>query len=207
MRGRTCFGLFRTRQRGRFMTTQTTKSGLEDVVVSTSEICFIDGDRGRLLYRGYDIHDLVEHASFEETAALLWNGALPKRAELESLRKALATQRRLPPKVLTLLRGLLRKSDSMDVLRTAVSPLGIYDPDAGDAAREPTLRRAARIRPRVPTLVAPGSRIGKGRAPIPPNPRLSLAANLLYMLFGKKPSPLAEKAMDTALILHADHEL
>ena len=89
-------------------TTQTTKSGLEDVVVSTSEICFIDGDRGRLLYRGYDIHDLVEHSSFEETAALLWNGALPKRAELESLRKSLATQRRLPPKVLTLLRSLPR---------------------------------------------------------------------------------------------------
>src|SRR4029453_16942015 len=88
------FQLIRARQRGRPMTTQQTNSGLEDVVVSTSEICFIDGDRGRLLYRGYDIHDLVEHSSFEETAALLWNGALPKRAEFERLKKALATQRR-----------------------------------------------------------------------------------------------------------------
>jgi citrate synthase len=189
------------------MTTQTTKSGLEDVVVSTSEICFIDGDRGRLLYRGYDIHDLVEHSSFEETAGLLWNGALPKRAALESLRKGLATQRRLPPKVLTFLRSLPRKSDSMDVLRTAVSLLGIYDPDAGDDSREANLRKAVRIQAQVPTLVAAWSRIRRGKAPIPPNPRLSLAANLLYMLFGKKPSPLAEKAMDTALILHADHEL
>ena len=93
------------------MTTQTTDTGLQDVVVSTSEICFIDGDRGRLLYRGYDIHDLVAHSSFEETVALLWNGALPKRAELDNLRKALATQRRLPAKVLTLVRSLPRKSD------------------------------------------------------------------------------------------------
>jgi citrate synthase len=201
------FRTIRTRQRGRSMTTPTTKSGLEDVVVSTSEICFIDGDRGRLLYRGYDIHDLVEHSSFEETAALLWNGSLPKRGELERLRKALATQRRLPPKVLTLLRSLPRKSDSMDVLRTAVSALGIYDPDAGDDSREANLRKAVRIQAQVPTLVAAWSRIRKGKAPIPPSPKLSLAGNLLYMLFGKKPSALAEKAMDTALILHADHEL
>jgi citrate synthase len=189
------------------MTTPTTNSGLEDVVVSTSEICFIDGDRGRLLYRGYDIHDLVAHSSFEETAALLWNGALPKRAELEKLRKSLAAQRRLPPRVLTLVRGLPRKSESMDVLRTAVSALGIYDPDAGDDSREANLRKAVRIQAQVPTLVAAWSRIHKGKAPIPPSPRLSLGGNLLYMLSGRKPTPLAEKAMDTALILHADHEL
>ena len=189
------------------MTTQTTDTGLQDVVVSTSEICFIDGDRGRLLYRGFDIHDLVEHSSFEETAFLLWNGRLPKRAELEALRKALASQRRLPPKVLALLKGFPRKSDSMDVLRTAVSTLGLLDPDAADSSREANLRKAVRIQAQVPTLVAAWSRIRKGKAPIPPSPRLSLAGNLLYMLLGRKPSALAEKAMDTALILHADHEL
>ena len=189
------------------MTTQTTDTGLQDVVVSTSEICFIDGDRGRLLYRGFDIHDLVEHSSFEETAFLLWNGRLPKRAELEALRKALASQRRLPPKVLALLKGFPRKSDSMDVLRTAVSTLGLLDPDASDGSREANLRKAVRIQAQVPTLVAAWSRIRKGKAPIPPSPRLSLAGNLLYMLLGRKPSALAEKAMDTALILHADHEL
>src|SRR4029453_1052588 len=206
MRGRTCFGQFRTRQRGRPMTTQTSNSGLEDVVVSTSEICFIDGDQGRLLYRGYDIHDLVAHSSFEETAALLWNGALPKRAELEKLRKALATQRRPPPKVPTLGRGLPRKAESMDVLRAAVSALGIYDPDAGDDSREANLRKAVRIQAQVPTLVAAWSRIHKGKAPIPPSPRLSLGGNLLYMLSGRKPTPLAEKAMDTAPIHHPDHD-
>jgi citrate synthase len=189
------------------MTTPTTHAGLEDVVVSTSEICFIDGDRGRLLYRGYDIHDLVAHSSFEETAALLWHGRLPGRAELDGVRRALATQRRLPPKVLTLLRSLPRKSDSMDVLRTVVSALGLYDPDAADNSREANQRKAVRIQAQVPTLVSAWSRIRKGKAPVPPNPRLSLAGNLLYMLSGRKPSPLAEKAMDTALILHADHEL
>src|SRR5881296_3483552 len=99
MRGRTCFGQFRMRQRGRPMTTPTTNSGLEDVVVSTSEICFIDGDRGRLLYRGYDIHDLVAHSSFEETAFLLWFGHLPSRKELDAFQKALMKERRLGPKV------------------------------------------------------------------------------------------------------------
>jgi citrate synthase len=189
------------------MTTPTANTGLEDVVVSTSEICFIDGNTGRLLYRGYDIHDLVAHSSFEETAGLLWYGALPTRDELDRLRKALATQRRLPPKILTLLRSLPRKSDAMDVLRTAVSAMGLYDPDAADGSREANLRKAVRIQAQVPTLVAAWSRIRRGKAPIPPTPRLSLAGNFLYMLSGKKPSALAERAMDTALILHADHEL
>jgi citrate synthase len=189
------------------MTTPTPNSGLEDVVVSTSEICFIDGDKGRLLYRGYDIHDLVAYSSFEETAGLLWHGTLLKRGELEGLTKALATQRRLHPKVLTLLRGLPRKSDAMDVLRTAVSAMGLYDPDGADGSREASLRKAVRIQAQVPTVVAAWSRIRRGRAPVPPSARLSLAGNFLYMLSGKKPSALAEKAMDTALILHADHEL
>ena len=109
--------------------------------------------------------------------------------------------------MLTLVRSLPRKSDSMDVLRTAVSALGLYDPDARDNSREANLRKAVRIQAQVPTLVAAWSRIRKGKAPIPPSPRLSLAGNLLYMLSGRKPSALAEKAMDTALILHADHEL
>src|SRR5581483_7994279 len=196
-----------SRQRGRPMTTPTPGKGLEDVVVSTSEICFIDGDRGRLLYRGYDIHDLVAHSSFEETAYLLWYGSLPSRAELERTRRALATQRRLPPKILTLLRSLPRRANPMDVLRTVVSALGLYDIEGDDASREANLRRALRIQAQVPTIVAAWGRLRRGKAPVPPNPRLSLAANLLYMLSGRKPTPLAARAMDTALILHADHEL
>ncbi len=107
------------------MTTPTPNAGLEDVVVSTSEICFIDGDKGRLLYRGYDVHDLVAHASFEETVYLLWHGALPSKKELDGLRKSLAGQRRLPPKVMALLKGFPKKADAMDVVRTTVSALGL----------------------------------------------------------------------------------
>ncbi len=189
------------------MTTAGPNSGLEDVVVSTSEICFIDGDRGRLLYRGYDIHDLVAQSTFEETVYLLWHGRLPKREELERFRKALTTQRRLPPKVLALLKSFPKKADPMDVVRTAVSALGLHDSDSADNSREANLRKAIRIQAQIPTVVAAWARIRKGRPPVAPNARLSLAANFLYMLFGKKPSDLAAKAMDTALILHADHEL
>jgi len=189
------------------MTTAGPNSGLEDVVVSTSEICFIDGDRGRLLYRGYDIHDLVAQSTFEETVYLLWHGRLPKREELERFRKALTTHRRLPPKVLALLKGFPKKADPMDVVRTAVSALGLYDLDSADNSREANLRKAIRIQAQIPTVVAAWARIRKGRPPVAPNARLNLAANFLYMLFGKKPSDLAAKAMDTALILHADHEL
>ena len=189
------------------MTTPTSKAGLEDVVVGTSDICFIDGDRGRLLYRGYDIHDLVAGSSFEETVYLLWHGALPSRKELERFQKELAAHRRLPGKVVTFLRGCPRKADPMDVVRTAVSALGMLDPEGADASREANLRRAARIQAQVPTVVAAWARLRRGRAPVTPSPRLGLGANFLYMLLGRKPSPLAARAMDTALILHADHEL
>jgi 2-methylcitrate synthase len=189
------------------MATPAPNSGLEDVVVSTSELCFIDGDRGRLLYRGYDIHDLVAHASFEETAYLLWNGRLPRRPELERFKKELLAARRLSPKVMALLKSLPRKADPMDVVRTGVSAMGVYDPETADASREANLRKALRIQSQVPTLVAAWARIRKGKPPVAPNARLGLAANFLYMLLGRKPSPLAAKAMDTALILHADHEL
>jgi citrate synthase len=189
------------------MTTPRANTGLEDVVVSTSELCFIDGDRGRLLYRGYDIHDLVAHASFEETVYLLWHGKLPNRPELDEFTRQMARDRRLAPKVMSLLKSLPRKADPMDVVRTGVSAMGIYDPDAADNSRPANLRKAGRIQAQVPTLVAAWARIRKGKAPVPPNARLGLGANFLYMLFGKKPSPLAAKTMETALILHADHEL
>jgi citrate synthase len=189
------------------MVTPVANTGLEDVVVSTSDICFIDGDQGRLLYRGYDIHDLVAQSSYEETVYLLWYGSLPPRRELERFRRELASQRRLPTRVMAALKTLPRKSHPMDVMRTGVSLLGTYDPDVGDDSREANLRKAARIQAQVATLAAAWARIRKGKAPVPPDPRLGLGANFLYMLTGKKPSALSAKAMDTALILHADHEL
>jgi citrate synthase len=184
------------------------KGGLEDVVVSTSDICFIDGHEGRLVYRGFDVNDLVEHSSFEEVVYLLWHGGLPSRKELDAHLKALAATatRRLPPKLVAMLRALPKKTTPMEVLRTGVSALSAFDPDAGDNSREATTRKATRLQAQIPTLVAAWERIRRGRPLVAPNAKLSLAANFLTMMSGKKPTPLEVKTFDVALILHADHE-
>jgi citrate synthase len=184
------------------------KAGLEDAVVSTSEICFIDGQRGRLLYRGYDVDDLVEQSTFEEVVFLLWHGRLPTRKELDAHVKALsaAGTRRLPPKLLGVLRQLPRRTTPMEALRTGVSALSAFDPDAADNSREATLRKAVRLTAQLPSLVAAWERIRRGRPVVAPNPRLNLAANFLAMMTGRRPSDLAAKTFDVALILHADHE-
>ncbi|MBI2529412.1 MAG: citrate synthase [Candidatus Rokubacteria bacterium] len=184
------------------------KAGLEDVVVSTSEICFIDGKQGRLVYRGFDVDDLVAHSTFEEVVHLLWHGRLPSRQELDAHRKALAAtaNRKLSPKLLAILRQLPRRTTPMEVLRTGVSALSSFDPDAGDNSREATLRKATRLTAQMPTLVAAWEGIRRGKPVVAPTPRLSLAGNFLYMMSGKTPSELATRTLDVALILHADHE-
>ena len=182
------------------------KAGLEDVVVSSSEICFIDGHQGRLLYRGFDINDLVAHSTFEEVVYLLWHGALPTRKELDAHVKVLIRVRKLPPRLIRVLRALPPKTTPMEVLRTGVSALSAFDPDAADSSREATLRKAIRLTAQIPTLVAAWERIRRGKAPVAPNPRLNHAANFLYMMSGKRATPLAVQTFDVALILHADHE-
>ena len=159
------------------------KAGLEDVVVSTTEICFIDGHKGRLVYRGYDVDDLVAHASFEEVVFLLFHGRLPNRKEAEANQKALssAANRKLPPKLIAMLRQLPKKTTPMEALRTGVSALSAFDPDAADNSHEATLRKSIRLTAQLPTLVAAWERIRRGKAPVAPNPKLSLAANFLYM--------------------------
>ena len=184
------------------------KAGLEDVVVSDSEICFIDGHKGRLIYRGYDVGDLVAHSTFEEVVFLLWQGHLPSRKDLETHVKALSAtaNRKLPTKLISMLKLLPKKTTPMEALRTGVSALSAFDPDADDNSREATLRKALRLTAQMPTLVAAWERIRRGKAPVAPNPRLTLSGNFLYMMSGKKPTPLATKTVDVALILHADHE-
>jgi citrate synthase len=184
------------------------KAGLEDVIVSPSEICFIDGQQGRLLYRGFDVDDLVAQSTFEEAVYLLWHGRLPSRKELDVHTKALSStaNRKLPPKVLAMLKLFPKKTTPMEILRTGVSALSAFDPDADDNTRDGTLRKALRLTAQMPTLVAAWERIRRGKPVVAPNPRLNLAANFLYMLTGKKPTPLAAKTFDIALILHADHE-
>jgi citrate synthase len=184
------------------------KAGLEDVVVSTTDICFIDGREGRLIYRGYDVDDLAAHSVFEEVVYLLWHGALPTKKEYEAFVKSLSAtaSRKLPPKLLAMLKMLPKKTTPMEVLRTGVSALSAWDPDAADNSREASIRKAMRLTAQMPTLVAAWERIRRGKAPLAPNPRLNLSANFLYMMSGKKATDLAVKTFDVALILHADHE-
>ena len=182
------------------------KGGLEDVVATTSGICFIDGDRGILAYRGYDIHDLAPHASFEEVCHLLWHGRLPNRAQLGELQSQFAAERRLPDGVVRLMRQL-PASDAMDTLRTLASALAHYDKEVADMSPAANYRKAVRLTAQMGSLVAAIGRVEQNQAPIDPDPVLGFAANFLYMLTGTRPDALAVRAFDCALVLHADHEL
>jgi citrate synthase len=188
------------------MAEATFKAGLEDVVAGESSICYIDGNLGILSYRGFNIHTLATNATFEETAYLLWFGHLPNRQQLAGLKSQLAAERRLPAQVVSFLKGAA-KNIPMDVLRTAVSMLGLYDPDTADMAEPANVRKAIRLTAQIATLVACFDRLRQGREPVEADPSLGHAAAFLHQLTGQKPGPNAERALDVALILHADHEL
>jgi citrate synthase len=189
------------------MTTATKpKAGLEDIVATSSAICYLDGDRGVLAYCGYDIHDLAGHATFEEVCFLLWHRRLPTRAELGDLQSQLSAARPLPEPVVRMMRSL-PPGNSMDALRTATSVLGHYDPDGGDNSAQANYRKAIRLTAQIGSVVAMIGRVNAGAAPVDPDRVLSHAANFLYMLTGERPDSLATRAFDVALILHADHEL
>jgi citrate synthase len=181
------------------------KAGLEDVVAAASAICYLDGERGVLAYRGYDIHDLARQATFEEVCYLLWLGRLPNRAELGELQSELAVARPLPEGILRLMRTL-PSDNAMDTLRTLVSALSHYDPAAADSSPEGRYRTSVRLTAQLGTVVATSARLAAGGGIIAPDPALSHAANFLYMLTGNRPGALAAKALDIALVLHADHE-
>ena len=190
------------------LTTTPTK-GLEGVVATTSSICYIDGDQGVLAYRGIDIHELADNSNFEETCFLLWFGQLPTRDELKDLREGLASERKLDKAVIDLLRTPPRDTTPMDVLRTAVSALSFYDPDRKSKAddHDANVRKAIRLTSQMAMVVAAYDRIRKGKNVVDPDPALSHAGNFLLQLNGTRPSSTAERALDIALILHADHEL
>ena len=188
------------------MTTETpAKAGLEDVVAASSSICYLDGERGVLAYRGYDIHDLAEHATFEEVCYLLWHGRLPNRAELGELQSQLAVARPLPEGMLRLMRSL-PPSNGMDMLRTLTSALSHYDSGANDMSPEGRYRTSVKMTAQLGTIVATAARIAAGGGSIDPDPALSHAANFLYLLKGTRPTALEARALDVALVLHADHE-
>ncbi|OUM96131.1 MAG: citrate synthase [Thermobacillus sp. ZCTH02-B1] len=183
----------------------TATKGLEGIVATTSEISSIID--GVLTYRGINIDELAEKATFEETVYLLWHGRLPNRAELKGLMDDLAANAELPAELLAQMRTYPPGANTMAVLRSAVSALALYDEEANDMSREANLRKAVRLQAKLPTIVAAFARIREGKEPIPPKAGVSVAHNFLYMLKGVDPDEISVRALDKALVLHADHEL
>jgi citrate synthase len=181
--------------------------GLEGVIALESELSSIDGDRGELIYRGYDIHDLAEHATFEEVVYLLRHGALPTREELDDFTAHLRSERVLPDPVMDFLRHTPDDAHPMAVLRTAVSALGLYDEEADAVEEDANYRKADRILAQIPAVIAAFDRLRKGKNPVEPLDRGSMAENFLYMLNGDEPGEAAERTFDVCLVLHADHGL
>ena len=188
-------------------TEPTTPRGLEGIVANESSICYVFGEEGRLIYRGYDINDLADHSTFEETAYLLLNGDLPTRDQLKGFTAELKAAQKLDKVVQRVIRDAPANANPMDVLRTAVSASVFVDPDRGNNGREAEYRKAVRMIAQLPTMVAMFHRLRNGAKPLAPRRGLSLAANFLYLISGEKPDREVEHAFDVALILHADHEL
>src|SRR5258708_3630435 len=186
--------------------TEKPTGGLRNVVVGESRISSIDGERGILAYRGIDIHDLAESSTFEEVVFLLHRGVLPRRAELKAFTEALAAEREVPPPVVRVLRDLPAGTHPMTALRTLVSALGALDPAAEDDGVAASEAKARRLTAQMGTLVALIDRLRRGSDPVAPDPALPHAANFLYMLTSRRPSATTARALDVALVLHADHE-
>ncbi len=180
--------------------------GLEDVVVAQSKLSYVYGKEGRLIYRGYDIFDLAEHSTFEETAYLMLHGDIPGPQELTDFTRALAKNRELPQEVVNrVLRCLPSSAHPMDALRSIVSTLGTFDPETSDNSIEANLSKSVRLIAKVPTVIAAFHRIRSGEGPVAPDSALGHAANFLYMLHGKPPDDQAARVFDVCLILHVDH--
>jgi citrate synthase len=181
--------------------------GLEGIVAASTGISYIDGMNGRLFYRGININDLAEQSTFEETTALLWYGKLPTNSQLDSFQRKMRDNRQIPNEILAALMAMPKHTTPMEVLRTAVSALSPYDPQDLDNSLDANVQKSIRLTASMPTIVAAWDQIRNGRWPVEPRKDLSHAANFLYMLTGKEPSPAAARVLDTALILHADHGL
>ena len=184
-----------------------TAKGLEGVVALESGLSLVDGQAGELVYRGYGIHDLAENTTYEEVAYLLWNGKLPNQSELAELTAQLQDERSVPEPVLDLLRSTPTDANPSAVLRTAVSQLGLFDPEAEDASPEANYRKSIRLTAKMPTILAAFDRIRKGLEPVSPTGEGSAAREFLYMLNNEEPGEMAVKTFDLCLVLHADHGL
>jgi citrate synthase len=181
--------------------------GLEDVVITTSTICFIDGEKGILRYRGYDVAELGEKSNYEEVAYLILYGQLPTADQLRKFQEELRRNRPVPEALLTLLKGIPAQTAPMAWLRTGVSALAAWDPEAEDNSEPANIRKTIRLVAQVTTLTAAIERFRQRQSVVAPDPSLDHASNFLYMLTGRKPDDLSRRALDLALVLQADHEL
>ena len=187
--------------------TGTSAAGLRGVAAATSSISDVNGEKGELIYQGYNIHDLAKHSTFEEVVFLLWNKRLPNDLELSELKRSLSEASEIPKEIIELMKQFPDEADPTDVLRTTVSALEFYDPGSRNLSREASIRTATKLTAQFPTIVAASDRIRKGREPLRPNPSFNIASNFLYMLKGEEPSEHDARVFDICLILHADHEL
>src|SRR6266550_37023 len=179
--------------------------GLAGVIAGETAICWVDPAAG-LMYRGYDIHQMAEKATFEEVAYLLLNGELPNAKQLKDFRQQIASQRELPGAVTEMLRLLPGETHPMDMLRTGVSMLSAFDKDLGDNSHDANIRKSIRLIACVSTLITDGWRISQGEKPFPERPELSQAANFFYKFNGKIPEQWQTRMLDTIFSLYADHE-
>lgn len=186
-------------------TTETPKKGLQDIIAGTSSICYIDGHEGRLIYRGYNIHDLVQ-GSFEEAAYLILNGSLPNRSQLDEFTAQIKAESNLPHEIIAQMMRIPANVNPMEALRTVVSSLSYFDAESNDNSTEASHRKAIRLIAKMSLIVAMLHRIRTGGDIYMPKPEYSIAENFLYMMHGKPASAEHVKMFDTALILHADHE-
>jgi citrate synthase len=182
----------------------TLGTGLKGVVLDESRICFIDGEEGKLVYRGYNIRDLAAHASFEEVCYLLIHGALPTRDQLQAFSRELVAARGVPPHVLEII-DRVKAGHPMDILRTAVSAVAALDESSHEASVDVGLPVGKRLIAQVATIVAAMHRVRQGLDPVAPRDDLGHAANFLYMMFGKEPAPEHARIIDLDLVLHAEH--
>ena len=182
-------------------------AGLRGVVAAQSKIGDVDGEKGVLIYQGYNIHDLAEHSTFEEVVYLLWNGRLPNENELEELNAELRANYEAPGEVIEMMRSFPKDADPMDVLRTCVSALDFYDKEGHNTDRENAMWAAIKLTAQIGTVTAAWERIRNGNEPVAPDKSLNIASNFLYMLRGERADQDEEHMFDVCLILHADHEL
>ena len=180
------------------------KRGLRDVFFDNTESSNVIGDIGRLIYRGYDIHDLAEESTFEEVVYLMSHGALPTQSELDVFDASLRGSREIPQEIIDLI-TTLQKAHPMDLLRTAISALATFEPEVDDVSHEATLRKGMKVAAQTPTIVAAHHRIRSGLEPLAPDPSLNHAGNFLWMLQGEKPDEDTARLMDKDLIVHLDH--